>query len=81
MLLVDQDPAALMKQSETPENVEPRLKQQVMIPLPGFLYMFSVIKGLMEDPKMQEVIKKYTELGLLPSVQQTSSDESDAAAA
>ena len=80
MLLVDQDPAVLMTNGAKPEDMEPRLKQQIMMPLPGFLYMLSVIKGLMEDPKMQEVIQKYTELGLLPSPQRSTSEE-DAAAA
>ncbi|WP_073014953.1 hypothetical protein [Roseibium suaedae] len=69
-----------MTKGAKPEDMEARLKQQVLMPLPGFLYMLSVIKGLMDDPKMQEVINKYTELGLLPSQQQGASEEDSAAA-
>lgn len=29
--------------------------------------MLTVIRGLVEDPKMQEMLSKYTELGLLPT--------------
>ncbi|MBS8260642.1 peptide chain release factor 1 [Roseibium polysiphoniae] len=67
MLLVDQDPQLLAKGEQVAADIEPRLKQQVIMPLPGFLYMLSVVKGLMEDPKMQGIIEKYAELGLLPS--------------
>lgn len=67
MMLVDQDPATLAQAGDGPTDVKPRLKQQVIMPLPGFLYMLSVVKGLMEDPKMQEAIRKYVELGLLPT--------------
>ncbi|MBD8892519.1 hypothetical protein [Roseibium litorale] len=67
MLLADQDPSDLMTKGAKPEEMEARLKQQVLMPLPGFLYVFTIIKGLMDDPKMQKIIKKYTELGLLLS--------------
>lgn len=66
MLMVDQDPDTLSEDEADPANATPRLKQQVIMPLPGFLYMISVIQGLMEDPKMQAVVEKYVELGLLP---------------
>lgn len=84
MLLVDQDPETLAKGGKEAQDIEPRLKQQVIMPLPGFLYMLSVIKGLMEDPKMQGVIEKYTELGLLPNGSEASGNDAnkdDAAAA
>jgi len=67
IFMVDQDPAHFAEKDADPSNIKPRLKQQVIMPLPGFLYMVSVIKGLIEDPKMQALIEKYTELGMLPS--------------
>ncbi len=69
MLMVDQDPDTIAEQKpgQAPADVTPRIKQQVVMPLPGFLYMLSVIKGLMEDPKMVGIIEKYAELGLLPT--------------
>ncbi|PWW03693.1 hypothetical protein DFR52_101379 [Hoeflea marina] len=65
LLLVDQDPAALAEKGADAGEVKPRLKQQLIMPLPGFLYMLSVIRGLMEEPKMQQIIEKYIELGLI----------------
>ncbi len=65
MFLVDQDPEALAEKDADPSKIPPRLKQQVIMPLPGFIYMLTVIRGLMEDPKMQEIVQKYVDLGLL----------------
>ena len=67
MILVDQDPSALVEGNADPAKAAARFKQQVIMPLPGFLYMLTVIRGLVEDPKMQEMLSKYTELGLLPA--------------
>jgi len=85
MLLVDQDPAHLMKKDVRPEDVQPRMKQQILMPLPGFLYMVSVIKSLLEDEKMQDVLARYTELGLIspekrPSAAGDDQNEDSAAA-
>ena len=73
MILVDQDPNALVADNAGATKSAPRLKQQIIMPLPGFLYMLTVIRGLIEDPKMQDVLKKYTELGLLPAKPEDSS--------
>lgn len=84
MMLVDQDPSVLAENGNDPEKMKPRMKQQIIMPLPGFLYMISVIKGLMEDPKMQQVIEKYSELGLLPQAgtdEKADNPENDDAAA
>lgn len=84
MMLVDQDPAALAENDSDPESLKPRMKQQIIMPLPGFLYMLSVIKGLMDDPKMQQVIEKYSQLGLLPqgaAAERTDNPQDDDAAA
>ncbi|WP_138472987.1 peptide chain release factor 1 [Poseidonocella sp. HB161398] len=66
MVMVDQDPAAIAR--PVPDEDAPRMreKQQVIMPLPGFLYMVSVIKGLVDDPKMQEIIARHVSAGLLP---------------
>ncbi|TQV78634.1 hypothetical protein [Denitrobaculum tricleocarpae] len=65
LFMVDQNPSELMEKDADPSKLTPRLKQQVIMPLPGFIYMLSVIRGLMEDPKMQGIVEKYVELGLL----------------
>lgn len=64
--LVDQDPEEVVKAEKDPSEMTPRMKQQVIMPLPGFLYMTSLILNLIEDPKMQALVEKYVELGLLP---------------
>ncbi|MBE3638827.1 peptide chain release factor 1 [Mangrovicoccus algicola] len=71
MTMVDQDPDSLADGVATlpgESHPEPRLrrKQQVIMPLNGFLYMVSVIKGLVDDPKMQQIISRHVEAGLLP---------------
>lgn len=65
LFMVDQNPSELMEKDVDPSKLTPRLKQQVIMPLSGFIYMLSVIRGLMEDPKMQGIVEKYVELGLL----------------
>lgn len=42
---------------------------QITMPLNGFLYMLSVIEGLMQDDKMKDMIKRFQQAGILPSEQ------------
>lgn len=77
MILVDQDPVQLMKPGAMREEMEPRLKQQILMPLPGFLYMLSVIKNLMDDPKMLSVIERYADLGLIPEAKRQASADTE----
>lgn len=71
ILMVDQDPQTLAESAKTGTDTAPRVreKQQVIMPLGGFLYMASVIKGLLDDPKMQEVIARHVAAGLLPGAE------------
>ncbi len=76
MYLVDLDPVEMSKEGADPSKIEPRLKDQIIMPLPGFLYMVSIIKNLVDDPKVQKMVEKYVELGLLPPVD-TQAPQSD----
>ncbi|MBA5249446.1 MAG: hypothetical protein FE834_07995 [Gammaproteobacteria bacterium] len=42
---------------------------QITMPLNGFLYMLSVIEGLMQDDKMKDMIERFQQAGILPSEQ------------
>lgn len=69
MIMVDQDPSTIAAgQLEDGAAPKMREKQQVIMPLPGFLYMVSVIQGLIDDPKMKDIIARHAAAGLLPGV-------------
>lgn len=69
--MVEQDPEISPEEIANLEDYQPRMKQQVVMPLPGFLYMMNVIQGLMEDPKMQDVIKRHVDAGLMPIAEES----------
>jgi hypothetical protein len=62
----DDKSQALSKNGENPDNNKLDYSHTTVMPLSGFLYMASIISGLINDPKMQDQIKKYVEAGLLP---------------
>jgi hypothetical protein len=41
--------------------------QTLVMPVAGFMYMVSVVKGLLENPKMIAQIQRYIDAGLLPA--------------
>ncbi|SMN16723.1 hypothetical protein CRYPD_1214 [uncultured Candidatus Thioglobus sp.] len=50
-------------------NNEPKFDDlgQITMPLNGFLYMLSVIEGLMQDDKMKDMIQRFQEAGIIPT--------------
>lgn len=81
MIMVDQDPSTVAAgQAEPGAAPKMREKQQVIMPLPGFLYMVSVIQGLTDDPKMKDIIARHVGAGLLPGTAPESPAETPAAA-
>jgi hypothetical protein len=40
---------------------------QITMPLNGFLYMLSVIEGLMKDDKMKDMIQRFQTAGIIPT--------------
>jgi hypothetical protein len=44
---------------------------QITMPLNGFLYMLSVIEGLMKDDKMKDMIQRFQAAGIIPTEQES----------
>lgn len=47
---------------------ELELKQVIHMPASGFMYMVSMVKNMLEDPRMEQEIKNLINSGLLPSM-------------
>ena len=66
LMLANQDLTKNIEDEEgEPEEIQMKTSNAISMPLPGFLYMVSVIETLLKDPKMTDTIKKYTEAGIL----------------
>ncbi|WP_369177758.1 hypothetical protein [Candidatus Thiodubiliella endoseptemdiera] len=67
MHLVAQSP----NQGVTDNNDEAKFDElgEITMPLNGFLYMLSVIEGLMQDEKMKDMIERFQKAGIIPSEQ------------
>lgn len=62
-----------MAQGVTPETDEElALKQVIHIPASGFIYMVSMIKSMLEDPRIDAEFEKLIATGLLPIIQNES---------
>lgn len=66
MMFVGQDlrKSALLKGDEKVVP-EAELVQVLTMPVPGFLYMVNVVKNMMDEPRMAELLAKMEEAGLL----------------
>lgn len=65
LYFVTQDEQALQEEAlDNVNNMNPA--QTLVMPIPGFMYMVSVVKGLLDNPKMAEQIERYIDAGLLP---------------
>lgn len=53
------------QQSQSPKDMQPT--QTIVMPIAGFMYMVSIVKGLLETPQMIEQIQRYIDAGLLPT--------------
>lgn len=56
------------------------LKQVVHMPASGFMYMVSMIKNMLEDPRMEAEFNKLVAAGFLPAGDATANSAEDAAA-
>ena len=72
----DDEEQALNTKKDT-ENVAPKVEYShtVAMTLPGFIYMASIVKGLLEDPKMQKQIDQYVDLGILKKADNTNEEK------
>ncbi|EIA3090250.1 peptide chain release factor 1 [Vibrio cholerae] len=56
------------------------LKQVVHMPASGFMYMVSMIKNMLEDPRMEAEFNKLVAAGFLPAGDATANSAEDVAA-
>ncbi len=63
----DQNSMANGVMAENDNDLE--LKQVVHMPASGFMYMVSMVKNMLEDPRMQAEFEKLVAAGFLPSEQ------------
>ncbi|AYQ56775.1 hypothetical protein BTHERMOSOX_1053 [Bathymodiolus thermophilus thioautotrophic gill symbiont] len=59
------------EQQATDNDDKPKFDDlgQITMPLNGFLYMLSVIEGLMQDDKMKDMIQRFQTAGIIPTEQ------------
>ncbi|OWF70417.1 peptide chain release factor 1 [Yersinia frederiksenii] len=67
-LFVSQDQNKMAKGITAVNDEELELKQVVHMPASGFMYMVSMVKNMLEDPRMEQEIKNLINSGLLPSM-------------
>ena len=60
------------EQPITDDNNAPKFDDlgQITMPLNGFLYMLSVIEGLMQDDKMKDMIQRFQAAGIILTEQE-----------
>ncbi|MDX7997637.1 peptide chain release factor 1 [Xenorhabdus sp. Reich] len=84
LYFVGQDPNQMANGVLAENDQELQLKQVIHMPASGFMYMVSMVKNMLEDPRMEAEINKLIAAGFLPvpetgSVENESSTESEAA--
>lgn len=78
LYFVGQDPLKMAQGVMAESDNELALKQTVHMPAAGFMYMVSMIKNMLEDPRMAAEFDKLIAAGLIPAAP---SDEQQAAPA
>lgn len=68
LYFVSQDQNKMAKGITAVNDEELELKQVVHMPASGFMYMVSMVKNMLEDPRMEQEIKNLINSGLLPSM-------------
>ena len=73
VLLVGQDARALARVADPPSGETPAPPSQatepktcLVMPLPGFLYLATLIKSALAEPRMKQQIERMRSAGLLP---------------
>ncbi|WP_426577847.1 peptide chain release factor 1 [Xenorhabdus stockiae] len=66
LYFVGQDPKRMANGVLAENDQELELKQVIHMPASGFMYMVSMVKGMLEDPRMEAEINKLIAAGFLP---------------
>ena len=67
-----------LSNGEQGENPSAELRKCLTMPLPGFLYAVSVVQNFLDDDKMKDLIRRYQDAGMLPPLEEGSSNEPSA---
>lgn len=80
LYLVGQDQKNMAHGVMAESDNDLELKQVVHMPASGFMYMVSMIKNMLEDPRMEAEFNKLVAAGFLPAGDATANSAEDAAA-
>ncbi|MBD2793476.1 protein RtxH [Xenorhabdus szentirmaii] len=66
LYFVGQDPNKMANGVLAENDQELQLKQVIHMPASGFMYMVSMVKSMLEDPRMEAELNKLIATGFLP---------------
>ncbi|MDC9580146.1 peptide chain release factor 1 [Xenorhabdus sp. PR6a] len=66
LYFVGQEPNRMASGMLAENDQELQLKQVIHMPASGFMYMVSMVKSMLEDPRMEAEISKLIDAGFLP---------------
>ncbi|CDG17010.1 hypothetical protein [Xenorhabdus doucetiae] len=66
LYFVGQEPNRMASGMLAENDQELQLKQVIHMPASGFMYMVSMVKSMLEDPRMEAEISKLIAAGFLP---------------
>ncbi len=75
LYFVSQNQQQMAKGIAAKNDNELELKQVIHMPASGFMYMVSMVKNMLEDPRMQQEIKNMINANLLPTGGNEEGDE------
>ncbi|SFN49763.1 peptide chain release factor 1 [Xenorhabdus japonica] len=66
LYFVGQEPNRMANGALAENDQELQLKQVIHMPASGFMYMVSMVKSMLEDPRMEAELNKLIAAGFLP---------------
>ncbi|EOX5556621.1 peptide chain release factor 1 [Yersinia enterocolitica] len=75
LYFVSQNQQQMAKGIAAKNDNELELKQVIHMPASGFMYMVSMVKNMLEDPRMQQEIENMINASLLPNGGNEDGDE------
>ncbi|OTA16517.1 hypothetical protein Xvie_01974 [Xenorhabdus vietnamensis] len=77
LYFVGQEPSRMANGMLAENDQELQLKQVIHMPASGFMYMVSMVKSMLEDPRMEAEINKLIAAGFLPAPEAIEPEEID----
>ncbi|KLU15214.1 MULTISPECIES: hypothetical protein [Xenorhabdus] len=75
LYFVGQEPNQMASGMLAENDQELQLKQVIHMPASGFMYMVSMVKSMLEDPRMEAEINKLIAAGFLPVPESSESEQ------